>query len=338
MNKKQYNNIITNTLKNYQNEDSLSVARAIFNNMGVALPQGNIKEVFEIIKTDNYMGWKSCTKEEAQAAANNGTAAIGINERKIVVLAADDLEEPVKPIKYILSSADFASPIAVSELKYYSYSCLTTNDGYIYFPNDDLEVQVGWTGYNSLSGNAMSTVCWGTSDSSVAEVNRYGHITTHKCGTVSIYAYTSDGHNSAAFLLTIKPNYKSVEKKKGFTWQINSGGVASYIVNFSLTCKITEVYSNMVKIEKVSAFIHTDKNAYALGTPQLSVGTTKLCDTVLDMSENESLWLDPNWIWDNGCCTLNSYIGKGNVFHSVGVAMLPNSPYGYRSIELELTV
>lgn len=102
MNKKQYNNIIVNTLKHEHTEDSLSAARAVFN-MGVALPGGDMKEVFETVKTDNYMGWKSCTMEEAQAAANNGTAAIGISDSKIVVLAADDAEEPIESTANVLA-------------------------------------------------------------------------------------------------------------------------------------------------------------------------------------------------------------------------------------------
>ena len=80
MSKKQYNNIIDHTLKHENTEDSLSTARAIFNNMGVALPNGDMKTVYETIKTDNYMGWKACSMQEAQEAANNGTAAIGIGE------------------------------------------------------------------------------------------------------------------------------------------------------------------------------------------------------------------------------------------------------------------
>ena len=40
MNKRQYNNIIKNTLKRVHTEDSLSTARAVFKNMGVALPGG----------------------------------------------------------------------------------------------------------------------------------------------------------------------------------------------------------------------------------------------------------------------------------------------------------
>ena len=58
MNKKQYNNAIENTLKHEQTaqtQDSLSTARAIFDNMGIALPNGDIKTVYETIKTDNYI-------------------------------------------------------------------------------------------------------------------------------------------------------------------------------------------------------------------------------------------------------------------------------------------
>lgn len=98
MNSKQYNNIINHTLVNEpaaQTEDSLTTARAIFNNMGVALPSGDLPEIMEVLQTNEYMGWKACTREEAQQAANNGIAAIGIRADQIVVLAAEDEDEPV---------------------------------------------------------------------------------------------------------------------------------------------------------------------------------------------------------------------------------------------------
>ena len=122
MNKKQYNNIIDHTLKHEDTEDSLSTARAVFKNMGVALPGGDMKEVFETVKTDNYMGWKPCTMEEAQAAANKRTAAIGISDSKIVVLAADDAEEPIEPTAEVLTITDSTPAVAVAGLQYYSYS------------------------------------------------------------------------------------------------------------------------------------------------------------------------------------------------------------------------
>lgn len=129
MNKKQYNNVIENTLKyeqSAQTGDSLATARAIFNNMGIALPQGDIKTVYETIKTDNYMGWKSCTMKEAQAAADNGTAAIGISEDKIVVLSANDEEQPVTETASVMTLNENTSAYSVAGLEYYTYSYGTT--------------------------------------------------------------------------------------------------------------------------------------------------------------------------------------------------------------------
>ena len=129
MNKKQYNNVIENTLKHEQTEDSLSTARAVFDNMGIALPQGDIKAVYETIKTDNYMGWKSCTMQEAQEAANNGKAAIGISEDRIVVLSANDEEQPVAQTASVMTLDENTSAFAVDGLQYYSYSYGSTGQG-----------------------------------------------------------------------------------------------------------------------------------------------------------------------------------------------------------------
>ena len=126
MNKKQYNNIIDHTLKHEDTEDSLSTARAIFNNMGVALPNGDMKEVYETVKTDNYMGWKACSMQEAQEAADNGTAAIGIGEDRIVVLAGTDEEEPVAQTTEVMTITDSTPAVAVAGLQYYSYGSGST--------------------------------------------------------------------------------------------------------------------------------------------------------------------------------------------------------------------
>lgn len=125
MNKKQYNNVIENTLKHEQSaqtDDSLATARAIFDNMGVALPQGDVKTVYETIKTNNYMGWRSCTMQEAQAAADKGTPAIGISEDRIVVLSANDQEQPVVQTASVMTLDENTSAFAVEGMRYYSYS------------------------------------------------------------------------------------------------------------------------------------------------------------------------------------------------------------------------
>ena len=128
-NGKQYNNVIDYTLKHEQTEDSLSTARAIFNNMGVALPNGSMREVYEIIKTDNYMNWRSCTMQEAQQAADNGIAAIGISEKRIVVLSANNEEETITEISSVMALSENTSAFAISDLQYYSYSYNITCGG-----------------------------------------------------------------------------------------------------------------------------------------------------------------------------------------------------------------
>ena len=122
MNKQQYNNIINHTLADEQvarNEDSLATTRAIFNNMGVAIPSGSMREVYETLKTNDYMGWRACTREEALQATNDGIAAIGISDSQIVVLAADD--ETVA--RTTIVDTDIPDD---SAKEYYSYSMGTT--------------------------------------------------------------------------------------------------------------------------------------------------------------------------------------------------------------------
>lgn len=128
MNKKQYNNIIMHSLQ-YNCKDSktsLDTARIIFDNMGVALPVGTIDDVCEILKTDDYMGWRACTIQEAQAAADRGQAAIGISNDRIVVLSATDEEEPIQETAAVMFLSENTPAYAVSDLSFYSYNYGTT--------------------------------------------------------------------------------------------------------------------------------------------------------------------------------------------------------------------
>lgn len=124
MDKKQYNNVIDYTLKHdksAQTDDSLATARAIFTNMGVALPQGDIKEVFEVIKSGAYMSWRPCSMKEAQAAADQGIAAIGISDKRILVLSANDEEQPITKTTSVMSISENTSALEVDGLNYFSY-------------------------------------------------------------------------------------------------------------------------------------------------------------------------------------------------------------------------
>lgn len=111
MNKKQYNNIIKHTLEfeiKNSNSENLENIRKIFKNMGVSLPSGSLKEILETLKSDDYMGWRSCTAEEAKAAANNGTAAIGLNENKVFLVASDQIVGLKKSLKIAVSEENLS--------------------------------------------------------------------------------------------------------------------------------------------------------------------------------------------------------------------------------------
>jgi hypothetical protein len=122
MNKQQYNNIIEHSLQYdcKHEDDSLDTARTIFNNMGVPLPQGTIKEVYDTLSTNNYMGWRECTIEEAIKNTNSGIATIGINEDKIIVFSAEDEEQTVTQTETVKTLNDNTPARTVSGLKYFT--------------------------------------------------------------------------------------------------------------------------------------------------------------------------------------------------------------------------
>lgn len=120
MNKEMYNNVIEHTLKRKPSGDPLSTARAIFNNLGVALPKGDLGSVYNTIKTGKYMGWKRCSLKDAQDAANNGIAAIGINDNKIVVFSADNSGAAAS--SPVIMPSNCISPYSADGLECYSYT------------------------------------------------------------------------------------------------------------------------------------------------------------------------------------------------------------------------
>ena len=129
MNKKQYNNIIGRTLVDEQHAqvgDSLTVTRAILNNMGVALPNGMLPEVAEVLKTNEYMGWRECTPNEARQAAMNGVATVAVNDESIMIVPADDEEEPIVQARYVAVVPQDVSDETNAETTYYANSAAGT--------------------------------------------------------------------------------------------------------------------------------------------------------------------------------------------------------------------
>ena len=139
MNKKQYHNVIHWTLKqdeSVRNSDALTAVRAIFKNMGVALPNGNCQEINEVLATGKYMNWKPCDYDEVQKLANKGVAVVGISDSDIVVIdtavSAEENLQTTETASAFARTTDALTSSEVSAMSFYSYNsanATTTESG-----------------------------------------------------------------------------------------------------------------------------------------------------------------------------------------------------------------
>ena len=77
MTKNQYENIVETTVKNESaDKDGLDTVRAILKNLGIGFPKGDVKEIRASLETEDFMGWRICSPEEAKESISNGTPVI----------------------------------------------------------------------------------------------------------------------------------------------------------------------------------------------------------------------------------------------------------------------
>lgn len=97
MNSNQYNNIIVWTLKHEipENSTQLDSVRAIFKNMGVALPEGDCKKILQVLRKNVYMSWRVCPIEKVIESVEEGIAAIRLNSNSISIISEDDKDLPI---------------------------------------------------------------------------------------------------------------------------------------------------------------------------------------------------------------------------------------------------
>ncbi|MCI8371702.1 MAG: hypothetical protein HFI75_04770 [Lachnospiraceae bacterium] len=114
-------------------DDSVFAARTVFKNCGVAFPEGNCTDVLSTLMSNDYVGWRMCTIEEAQMCANEGKAALGISEEQVVIVKPEEEKVLVKST-FVNPKArsGFAGTIDVmknkreSEMQFFAYSAAGT--------------------------------------------------------------------------------------------------------------------------------------------------------------------------------------------------------------------
>lgn len=85
----QYKNIILWTLYFDHISDaeaSLTVARKLLDKLGVSFPQGDLPHIVQVLNGRRFLGWTSCTQDEAQRFLDVGVAALAIDDSRVIIL------------------------------------------------------------------------------------------------------------------------------------------------------------------------------------------------------------------------------------------------------------
>lgn len=127
---KEYRSVIDWTVKKCKerSDEPIETVRAVCKNLGTELPDGDVREISEVLKTNDYMGWRSYNINDAKFCADIGIATIGIDDDKIVILADNaDKNNPSMLTKnstddIIMTVTDETSALSVGNMQFYSYS------------------------------------------------------------------------------------------------------------------------------------------------------------------------------------------------------------------------
>ena len=172
MTSSQYNNIVQYTLANMTAEDSQDsavVTRKIMNNCGVGFPHGNNLEIMLTLLSEDYMGWRSCTRTDAQQMANNGIATIGVSPERAVVIKAEGGEE-INNLLVLDENSEYAATISelplaqTYNMAFFNYSADTTTPPvaeytiYVYNPGNNIIETYYKNGSDSMPYNTGATL------------------------------------------------------------------------------------------------------------------------------------------------------------------------------------
>lgn len=126
----QYTNVVHWTLANSPAADSAVAAKAVFNNMGVAFPSGSCPEILITLLSEEYMGWMSCTCQQAREFANAGVATVGVDPSRVVVILPDQpadalLSGTAAETAYAREAGDLALTERAS-MQFFAYAAAST--------------------------------------------------------------------------------------------------------------------------------------------------------------------------------------------------------------------
>ena len=118
-----YSDVIRWILDHKANEhqmDKLTTIKTIFDNMGVAFPDGTEYETVRTIETNDYMGWRKCSEKEVQSIADEGTPVIAVEGDQVYIVPPQNCKNLSNDFLLNSTVRDYNSQY--SSIVYYSYS------------------------------------------------------------------------------------------------------------------------------------------------------------------------------------------------------------------------
>lgn len=162
----------------------------------------------------------------------------------------------------------------------------------------------------------------------------------YPAGNYSVVAYGIGGNNPALSGCPI--TYSNTQSdtfsnsiNKGCSWVVplDSGVVAGvgYRVESNCYVKTTTLTGRIAN--EVSSFAKTDKNLNPeIDLPTITIGTTKINQNVLSMTNNTNVWASTDWIWKCAVSYPNIAAPHESEFSSIVICMLNGAIYPYQSV------
>ena len=177
----QYKNVAQWTLSGAvaaEAADTVTVARAIFNNMGVAFPGGTCQEILLTLMSGDYMGWGECTYAQAQEFANAGVAAVGVDVDHVIVVLPDDsavglMDASAAPTAYARQTSDIPKTERMA-MQFFAYGAGSSTTTTTRPPVRPMMTNVEY--YNKIHATALLYP-----DDTYTYCNRWLHYVLDKC-------------------------------------------------------------------------------------------------------------------------------------------------------------
>lgn len=153
----QYKNIIDKTVKTLTSEEkesSVGVAIKILKNNGLSLPDAEPSAIKEVLAGGDYLGWEKCSDVDAQAAANDGIAVVGVSDDRVVVVEPE-LDGVEKNENANVTTVSDLSDEEKTGMSFYSGGRAASP--YVDIPQDgDLGTVISYMGYHCITSTSSN--------------------------------------------------------------------------------------------------------------------------------------------------------------------------------------